>query len=74
MKKVWTSIYGGKDEFIRLPTNAEYSNYAELVSVWALVSLLRQLKVTQNNLSNRRDIYVGDDTNKFLPYQLSKVV
>jgi len=48
-------------------------NCTELVSVWALV-FLRQLKVIQNNLSNRRGIYVGDDTNEFLPYQLSTVV
>ena len=32
-----------------------------------------QPKVIQNNLSNRRGIYVGDDTNESLTYQLSKV-
>ena len=48
-------------------------NCIGLVLMWALV-LFGQFKVIQNNLSNRRGIYVGDDTNKFLPYQLSTVV
>jgi len=48
-------------------------NCIGLVLMRALV-FLRQLKVIQNNLSNRRGIYAGDDTNEFLPYQLSTVV
>ena len=65
----------GIDEFIRLPTNAGYPNHIGLVLVWALALQFigGQNMVTHDNLSNRSDIYVGDDTYKFLPYQLSMV-